>query len=147
MDAAASTISGRQKARGTPDIPPAPTTIEEAGLSLDMLTQLALKTLHFSGELTGAELGRRLGLNFSVIEGVLDALKVQRHVEIAGGAMVGRASYRYRISDAGRTRAALFLESNHYVGIAPVPFEQYQRYMQNFQANAPRTATRETVRE
>ena len=34
-------------------LPPAPTTREEAGLSLDLLTQLALKILHFSGELTG----------------------------------------------------------------------------------------------
>jgi predicted ArsR family transcriptional regulator len=114
-------------------MPPAPTTMEEAGLSQDLLIQLALKTLYFSGDLTGAEIGKRLGLGFSVVESALDALKVQHHIEIAGGSMVGRASYRYRISDAGRTRAALFLESNHYVGVAPVPFEQYKQYMLRFQ--------------
>ena len=65
-------------------------TIEEAGLSLDLLMQLALKTLHFAGELTGAELAGRLGLNFSVIEPALDFLKAQHQVEIAGGAMIGR---------------------------------------------------------
>ncbi len=108
------------------DMPLAPTTIEESGLSLDLLLQLVLKTLHFAGELTGTELGQRLGLNFSVIEPAVDLLKEQRQVEIAGGAMVGRASYRFRITDAGRVRAALFLESNHYVGVAPVPLEQYR---------------------
>jgi predicted ATPase with chaperone activity len=129
------------------EIPLAPTTYQEAGLSLDLLIQLALKTLHFSGELTGGQLATRLGVNFSVVEPALDFLKAQRQVEIAGGTMVGRASYRYRISDAGRTRAALFLETNQYVGCAPVPFEQYRRYMAEFQKRAPRTATRERVRD
>ena len=128
-------------------LPPAPTTPAEAGLTLDLLTQLALKTLHFSGDLTGAELAKRLGLNFSVIESALDFLKTQHQIEIAGGSMVGRASYRYRITDAGRARAALFLETNHYVGVAPVPFEQYRQYMLNFRNTAPRSATRDRVRE
>ena len=129
------------------DLPMAPTTYQDAGLSLDLLIQLALKTLHFSGEMTGGQLAGRLGLNFSVIEPALDFLKAQRQVEIAGGTMVGRASYRYRITDSGRVRAALFLETNQYVGVAPVPFEQYRRYMTEFQKAAPRTATRDRVRD
>ena len=128
-------------------MPMAPRTHQEAGLSLDLLIQLALKTLHFAGELTGGELARRLGVNFSVVEPALDFLKAQRQVEIGGGTMVGRASYRYRITDAGRPRAALFLEANHYVGVAPVPFEQYRHYMLGFAKTAPRTATRDRVRE
>src|SRR3990170_7924049 len=129
------------------EFPMAPITAEEAGLSLDLLIQLTLKTLHFSGELTGADLATRLGLNFSVIEPAIDFLKAQRQIEIGGGSMVGRASYRFRITDAGRQRAALFLESNHYVGIAPIPFEQYRQYMLNFLKMAPRSATRDSVRK
>ena len=132
---------------GVSDTPPAPTTYQEAGLSLDMLIQLALKTLHFAGQLTGVDLARRMGLNFSVIEPALDFLKTQHQVEIGGGTMVGRASYRYRITDAGRQRAALFLEANHYVGVAPVPFAQYQQYMRGFATTAPRSATRDRVRD
>src|SRR5215212_3684112 len=98
---------------------PAPRTLEEAGLSKDLITQLALKTLHFSGELTGSELARRLGLPFSAVEAVLGTIKQQHQVEISGGAL-GSASYRYRITDIGRARAILFLEQNHYVGFAPV---------------------------
>jgi predicted ATPase with chaperone activity len=129
------------------DVPPAPTTPEEAGLSSDLLVQLALKTLHFAGELTGEELARRLGLNFSVIDSAVSFLKAQQHIEIVGGAMIGPASYRFRITDAGRARAALLLETNHYVGIAPVPFEQYRRYMMNFGNFAPRAGTRHRVRD
>ena len=45
--------------------------------------------------------------------------------------------------DAGRTRAALFLESSHYVGVAPVPLAQYQAYMHAYRAAAPRVATQD----
>ena len=127
--------------------PPAPTTLEEAGLSQDLVIQLALKTLHFAGDLVGTELAKRLGLRFSVVEPALEFLKAQRHCEIAGGSMLGAPSYRYRITDAGRARAALFLEHSHYVGVAPVPIEQYQRYMREFERAAPRHASRERVRE
>jgi predicted ATPase with chaperone activity len=128
-------------------MPMAPMTYVEAGLSLDLLIQLALKTLHFAGELTGAQLARRLGVNFSVVEPAIDFLLTEHQIEIGGGTMVGRASYRYRITDAGRLRAALFLESNHYVGVAPVPFDQYRNYMLEFSKTAPRTATRDRVRD
>ena len=40
--------------------PTAPTTIEEAGLNIDLVLQLALKTLFFAGQLTGNELAARL---------------------------------------------------------------------------------------
>jgi len=128
-------------------MPLAPNTLEEAGLNLDLLTQLVLKQLHFSGELKGSDVAARLGVSFSVVEPALDFLKGQHQVEVAGGAITGAASYRYRVTDAGRTRVALFLQTNQYVGVAPVPYEQYRQYMQDFVASAPRTATRERVRE
>ena len=107
-------------------------------MSLGLLVQLSLKTLLFTGDLTGSDLATRLGLSFPVVAPALDVLKAERQCEISGGAMVGGASYRYRITDAGRARAALFLEQNHYVGHAPVPFEHYRRYMQTFQSSSPR---------
>jgi predicted ATPase with chaperone activity len=128
-------------------MPPAPSTLDESGLSLDLVTQLTLKHLHFAGELKGSEVAARLGVMFPVVEPALEHLKGQQLVEIAGGAMTGSPSYRYRITDAGRTRVALFLQTNRYVGVAPVPYEQYRKYMREFIASAPRTATRERVRE
>ena len=126
--------------------PLAPRTIEQSGLALDMVVQLVLKTLQFGGELSGSEIAARLGLGFSVIEPAVELLKAERQCEIAGGAMTGRASYQYRITDAGRTRATLFLEHNRYVGVAPVPVEHYRRYMSAFQQVAP-CVKRQRVRE
>ena len=127
--------------------PAAPRSIEEAGIPLDLILQLVLKLLHFSGELSGADLSRRVGLDFHVIQPALDLLKIQQHISIVGGGFVGGASYRYRITDAGRSRAGLFLESSHYVGVAPVPLAQYQAYMHAYRAAAPRVATRARVRQ
>jgi len=127
--------------------PVTPQSVEETGIPLDLILQLVLKTLHFAGELSGTELCRRLGLEFHVMEPALDLLKVQQQISIVGGGLVGGASYRYRISDSGRVRAALFLESSHYVGVAPVPLAQYQAYMHAYRAAAPRAATQERVRQ
>jgi predicted ATPase with chaperone activity len=125
----------------------APRTPEEAGLSVDLLTQLSLKTLYFSGELTGSELASRLGVMFAVIEPSLDFLKAQRHIEVAGGMMVGGASYRYRVTTDGRNVAAMFLQQDRYVGPAPVPLAQYSRYMAAQRGDSRAPVTRAEVRE
>jgi hypothetical protein len=127
--------------------PPAPTLLAEAGLSIDLMVQLALKHLHFAGELSGTDLSGRLGVRFTVVEPALDALKAQYHVEVLGGSLLGPASFRYRITDAGRERVRMFLDHNQYVGPAPVPLSQYVRYMRAHREATPRNVTRETVRE
>src|SRR5690349_1729898 len=97
-----------------------PQTLEQTGLSFDLILQLVLKTLHFSGEVTGAELAQRLGLSHSSIQPVLEHLKLTHLVEISGGGLLGGPSFEYQITIAGRSRALLFLEQSHYVGVAPV---------------------------
>ena len=114
-------------------VPDAPRDLAESGLNVDLVTQLVLKTLHLSGTLNGLDLAARLGVQFPVLEPSLDDLKWQHFVEIVAGSMIGGAAYTYRITDAGRERAALFFEHNHYAGIAPVPLAQYRRYLESFQ--------------
>jgi predicted ATPase with chaperone activity len=127
--------------------PSAPVTLEQSGLSLDLILQLTLKTLLFAGELTGTALAQRLGVRYGVLEPALDQLKAAHHVGIAGGSVLGGASYRYRITDAGRSRAGLFMQHSQYVGPAPVPLAQYHAYLSEFTARAPRAATRARVRQ
>ena len=128
-------------------LPPAPDTLEQSGLNIDLVIQLVLKTLHLSGTMTGLDLAGRLGVRFAVLEPALDQIKWQHHIEIVGGSMLGAAAYKYRITDAGRERAVLFLEANHYVGAAPVPLAQYQAYMREFQRRAVSHVTPRRVRE
>jgi len=110
---------------GTQSYPVAPHSLEESGLSFDLLEQLVLKTLHFSGELSGSVLARKLGVQYSVIQPVLEHVKQLYLVEVLGSGLLAGPAYIYRVTDAGRHRAQLFIEQSHYVGIAPVPFAQY----------------------
>src|SRR6185436_19216513 len=126
--------------------PRAPKTLDEAGISRDLATQLILKTLHLSGELTGTELARRLGLPFLALESILTVIKQQHQCEISGGAL-GSPTYRYRITDIGRARAMLFMEHNHYVGYAPVPLAQYCQYMAAFKKSVKQNVDRDRVRK
>src|SRR5688572_6835204 len=132
--------------RTTALLPPSPTTREATGLNADLFVQLVLKLLHFSGELSGIEISRRLGVEFSVIEPTLEFIKRLHQCEIVGGSGIGGPSYRYRITDAGRQRAMLFLENNQYVGVAPVPLAQYVAYLDAYRNAVPRSITRERVR-
>jgi predicted ATPase with chaperone activity len=127
-------------------VPLAPRTLEETGLNIDLVTQLALKTLHLAGTLTGIELATRMGLQFAAIEPSLDELKWQHHIEIVAGATIGGAAYKYRITDAGRERAALFLGQNHYAGFAPVPLEQYRAYLETFRRTITNKVSPQRVR-
>jgi len=128
-------------------LPPAPTTLQATGLNQDLVIQLVLKLLHYSGELTGIEIARRLGLEFPVIESALDFVKRLHQCEIVGGSGIGGPSYRYRISDAGRQRAMLFLENSQYAGVAPVPLGQYVAYLEAYRDAVPRSITRARVRD
>src|SRR6185437_12545295 len=124
----------------------APISLADTGLKRDMIEQLMVKALHFAGELTGFELSYRLGLSFPAIESALDALKAQRLVEIVGGTSLGPPSYNYRISMLGRERASMFPDRNMYHGVAPVPLNQYIRYMNDFFAKIPKHVTPVQVR-
>ena len=127
-------------------MPPAPRTLAESGLTFDQVLQLVVKLLHVAGDLSGAELGERLGLRYSVLEPVLQHLRTSYLCEVLGGGLVGGPSFIYRASDAGRARAMLFLEQNRYVGAAPVPFRQYELYMRAFdEQSTPRRVTRAEV--
>ena len=76
----------------TPSVvhPPAPVNLAEAGLTLDLVVQLVVKTLHFAGELTGSDIAGRIGLNFPVVEPAIDELIRQHHCEIAPSPRVNR---------------------------------------------------------
>jgi len=68
-------------------------------------------------------------------------------VEITAGSATGEAAFTYRITDAGRERAALLLDQNHYVGVAPVPLEQYCKYLREFRSAVVSDVTPSSVRE
>jgi hypothetical protein len=108
-----------------PFIPPVPQTLEETGLSETLLRQMILKILYFRGEVVGRDLGRLLGLNFSLIDSILEFFKMQHLVAVKRSMGMGSVSASFTLSDQGRQLAQKYLEANTYSGKAPVPLEQY----------------------
>jgi predicted ATPase with chaperone activity len=106
--------------------PPEPSTIEETGLGLGFLSDLALKLLYFQGYVTGAEIADQMRLPFmGVIERIMEFLKREMLCEIKGAGGLGQSSYRYTITGKGIDRAREILERGQYVGPAPVPLMEY----------------------
>ena len=90
---------------GLPEAPSAPETLKQAGLTPGFLNDMILKTLYTRGGLLGLDLARTLCLPFNVIEDSLRFLKDDKCLEVAGGDLIGRVSYRFNLTELGRRRA------------------------------------------
>jgi predicted ATPase with chaperone activity len=117
---------------GVPEAPTAPESLKQAGLSLTFLNDLLMRTLYVQGVMLGLDLARFVCLPFKVIEESLKFLKDEKCVEVQGGDLIGRVSYRFQLTDLGRKRAQESMKACAYVGPAPVPIDDYveQTYRQ-----------------
>lgn len=106
-------------------VPPVPQTREETGLTDSLLKQIILKSLYFRSEMTGRDLATQLGLNFSLIEELLEFFKLQHLVAVKRSMGMGNVSAVFGLSEQGRNMAVKYLETNTYSGKAPVPLDQY----------------------
>src|SRR5882724_3674690 len=117
---------------GLPEAPSAPETLQQTGLTLGFLNDLILRTLYTRGALLGLDLSRLMCLPFKVVEESLEFLKRDKCLEVTGGDLIGRVSYRFNLTELGRSRAQDAMKLCAYVGPAPVPLEDYveQTYRQ-----------------
>jgi predicted ATPase with chaperone activity len=117
---------------GVPEAPTAPESLKQAGLTLSFLNDLVMRVLYTRGAMLGLDLARFTCLPFKVVEESLKFLKEEKCVEVAGGDLIGRVSYRFNLTELGRRRAQEALKLCGYVGPAPVPLEDYveQTYRQ-----------------
>src|SRR5260370_16202613 len=91
-----------------------------------------LRVLSTRGPMLGLDLARFTCLPFKVIEEALKFLQDEKCVEVTGGDLLGRVSYKFNLTELGRVRAQDALKQCGYVGPAPVPIEDYieQTYRQ-----------------
>jgi predicted ATPase with chaperone activity len=112
-------------AGGSPEAPSAPENLQQTGLTLGFLSDMILRTLYTRGGMLGLDLAKLLCLPFKVIEEALNFLKGEKCLEVLGGDLIGRVSYRFNLTELGRRRAQDAMEQCAYVGPAPVPLEDY----------------------
>jgi predicted ATPase with chaperone activity len=107
-------------------LPPEPNSVEDTGLPLGFLTDLALKVLYFRGYVTGQGIADEMRLPYvGVVEQLLDFLKRDQMCEVKGASGFRRATYEYTITGKGIDRAREVLDRGQYVGPAPVPLPDY----------------------
>jgi len=110
--------------RSVPRTSRAPLTLEETGLTTSLIEQLIIKTL-YGGELSGLVVADRMRVPYSVLEPIVERVRVERLVEVRGSSGSSSAGYRYALTDLGRDRARSYLDINQYIGAAPVPLATY----------------------
>lgn len=116
-------------------LPAPPQTLRETGLSGSFLFELALKIIRYLEGPTADQVARIIGLTTALTQEIIEQLKADRMVEVAGGGsydLPGR--YRLRLTDRGEERAEQALERCRYAGAAPVPIEQYESTLAPFLA-------------
>ncbi|QBQ55881.1 AAA family ATPase [Nitrosococcus wardiae] len=108
---------------------PRPRTVEETGLSQNLLAALIAKHLYDGGVSTLRELVARTLLAGSILETVLALMRSEAYVEIRGS-VDGTTALRYGLTDRGRAFALESLMKSGYLGPAPVPLTQYIQVVQ-----------------
>lgn len=103
---------------------PRPVSIEETGLSLTFLSDLAAKHILNRGSLTVAELSALMALAGSIVEKILNFMRDEARVEIRPKVDVKR-SLSYALTERGRNAALDAMMRSGYVGPAPVPLKHY----------------------
>lgn len=110
-------------------VPEPPQTLAETGLSQSQVTDLLLKTIFRRGALLGEELADAISLPFVILDDLLLSVTQRHFVEVLGTSGHSRAGYRYELTDEGRNRAEAALSASRYVGPAPVPLDQFKKWV------------------
>lgn len=121
------TVAPGAASAGSAAAPSPPETLEDAGLSEELVAGLVLKALHAGGAVLGFDLLDMLALPMALLDGVIERLQERRLVEVHATRGPTRGEYAFKLTAAGRTRASEELELCRYVGPAPVPFEEFRR--------------------
>jgi hypothetical protein len=104
-------------------LPVMPEVLEETGLDLGVLADLALKIVSSDTNCTSDRMADRIKLPMGISENVLQHLYREKYIEIRERSGVQR--HRYAMLDRGWDRVQRLLGINGYIGPAPVTLESY----------------------
>ncbi|MEJ7761379.1 MAG: ATP-binding protein [Thermomicrobiales bacterium] len=109
-----------------------PQSVEQTGLELGFIADLALKVIYFNNQVMGQAISDEICLPFfNVVDKALASLKREELIEVAGSQGFGEQAYQYTITPKGVVRVHQVLDRTTYVGPAPVTLEQYTIVIKN----------------
>ncbi len=124
-----------------------PSSVEQTGLELVFIADMALKIIYFQGMITGQALSEHLCLPyFNVLERALSYLKREEYVEVTGSSGFGELAYQYSLTPKGANRAQEQIDRTAYAGPAPVTLEAYQAMVMEQAHDAERVSREEVSR-
>jgi predicted ATPase with chaperone activity len=127
---ASSQTATAEEEPATTYFPLQPRTVADTGLSKAFLMDLALKTIHYTGLPSAANLTQRMALAPAIVQDLLALLAEEHLCEVSSGSNMMAGNYRYRLTAGGVTRVREALERSRYAGPAPVTIDQYIEVME-----------------
>ena len=104
-------------------VPPAPESLQAAGLHPNDIRPLVLKFLYVQGSQPGGRISRQVRLAHAIVEPILAELKADLLIGHKKSAGVG--DFEYELSPKGVEQAKMHLARTTYCGAAPVGIPQY----------------------
>jgi hypothetical protein len=136
-----------QQQQQGPWLPPPIRNIEDTGLNLATISDLAIKLMYFGGVMNGSRIADLVKLPFvGVIDQVMEFLKREKFVEVRSQTGLGAGGIEYLISSKGVDKAKEVLERSQYAGPAPVTLDQYI-YAMKMQNRGRVTATPDVMKK
>jgi len=124
-----------------------PQSVEQTGLDLSTITDMALKFIYFNNQITAQHISDEIALPFyNILDKALMVLKKEELIEVAGSNGFGELAYQYSITPKGVIRCHQILERTTYVGPAPVTVDHYRKVIKAQAISTVRVGPRE-VRE
>ena len=130
MTAPAARASDLTQPRDRLPAPPVPETGADTGLLPEAIADLLLKTLYVQGARSGQQLVEFICLPFPLVDEQLMRLQQERLIEVRRTVGAGRGGYIFELGSAGTDRAREAMQTNQYVGPAPVPILQYNAWIE-----------------
>jgi len=101
--------------------PPIPTTLTDLDANPSFVDEMVIRTLYFNGTISGGQIAMELRVPFfGIISLVLEQLRRQELIDIAGQVGLGDAGYLYTLTSKGQQRAQDILTKTAYAGPMPV---------------------------
>ncbi len=106
--------------------PPAPRSLEDAGLSIVMMRDILLKTMFRMNLDQVTELSRVMCLPVNVVQELVDLSRDQALLQSTGTLHANSGNEMgYQLTDAGKARALDALSQSEYFGAMPIPMGIY----------------------
>jgi hypothetical protein len=113
----------RTNAPHEPFVPLEPASWEQAGVSQNEVSAIALRYLLSAGQATGRNIAEQLKLPFGLTQELLRGLRQQLFLQYRNTSIVG--DFDYELTSQGLDRARRLSEHCTYCGAAPVAFDAY----------------------